>query len=163
MKKSSLGWLFLSLSIVSTFAVCLANAKTMDYHIFPFTPTTIKPNETVKIYNEVSFVQSNSVPPANFTWYVNGTEVISEIAASSTYTFTPFSVGVYYISAAVNGYSNGEVVTVNVTSEPQPSQTDNPITSTPTATVPEYQVIMLLPMLLLVLFTAAIVRLIRRK
>jgi len=74
----------------------------------------------------VGYVESNGVPPANFSWYVNGVLAKSERSASSTFIFVANSVGKYQITATVNGDSNSQAVTVTVIGESTPTPTPSP-------------------------------------
>jgi hypothetical protein len=118
MKNSSLV-LVMVLFFVFSSAFSFTNASEPVYDILHNTsPTFIQLGENVRIYAQVSFVQSGvGVQDVNFTWYVNGTEVCSESATSSTLIYTPQAIGVYLVNATVNGYSNGQVVTVTVLSQ----------------------------------------------
>jgi hypothetical protein len=115
MKNTSTGWLILLFFLCSFIVVQSTNASIPVYDIISFTPVAIRLWENVKLYEQVSFVQSGvGVQDVNFRWYVNGTEVFSENSTSSTLIYTPQTIGTYLINATVNGYSNGQVVTVTV-------------------------------------------------
>jgi hypothetical protein len=163
MKKSVLGWLLLTLFISSAAALSIVSANTIDYDIFALSSTTITLSQTVTIYCDVGYVESNGVPPANFVWYVNGSFTKSETAAGSNLTFSSPKLGTYEVTATVNGYSNGEVVTVKVLSNLPSSDNkiETPTTATPTSTqtiistlpplitptVPEYSTLVIVTLL----------------
>jgi hypothetical protein len=145
---------------VNSLVVGFANASTPVYDIFDLqhghtSPTIIQLGESVSIYAQVSFVQSGvGVQDVNFTWYVNGTQVFTENATSSTLNYTPQNIGVYLVNATVNGYSNGQIVTVTVLSEP----TESPTTISPTPTVPELSWLTIPPLLVAVFSVALVFR-----
>ena len=99
----------------------LSDSKTLSNGVWS---TTIYLNQEVDIYAQVSYVQSGTVPPSTFVWYVNGIAVKSDVIGSSTLTFSPTSLGVYNITVTVNGETNSELVTVTVIAEATPTQTN---------------------------------------
>ena len=105
----------------------LVNAVVV-YDIFPFpqSPTTIRLHQSIQLLAQVGYVESNGVPPANFSWFVNGVLAKSERSASSTFIFVANAVGTYRITATVNGYSNSQVVNVTVIGESTPTPTPSP-------------------------------------
>jgi len=107
----------------------LVNAGVV-YDIFPFpqSSTTIKLHQSIPVLAQVGYVESNGVPPANFSWYVNGVLAKSERSASSTFIFFANAVGIYWITATVNGYANSQVVNITVIGEstPTPTPTHSP-------------------------------------
>ncbi len=106
------------------------NANKMVFDVFPLSGSgshgngvwsiTIYLNQAVDIYAQVSYVQSGTVPPSTFVWYVNEIAVKSDVIGSSTFTFAPTALGVYNITVTVNGETNSKLVTVNVISKSTP-------------------------------------------
>jgi hypothetical protein len=128
------------------------NASAPVYDIISFTPTNIHLTESIKLYAQVSFVQSGvGVQNVNFRWYINSTELYSENSTSSTLNYTPETTGTYLINATVNGYSNGQVITVTVLPLSNLSLTSSPI-------VTEFPIIAIIPILGAILTGAIIVR-----
>ena len=122
--------MLIATSVLLISSICcfsLVNASVV-YDIFPFpqSPITIKLHQSIQLLAQVGYVESNGVPPADFSWYVNGALAKSERSASSTFIFVANSVGTYQITATVNGYSNSQVVTVTVIGESTPTPTPSP-------------------------------------
>jgi hypothetical protein len=131
MNKSSL--MLVATSVLLIGSICgfnFVNAGVV-YDIFPFpqSPTTIKLHQSIQLLAQVGYVESNGVPPANFSWFVNGVLAKSERCASSTFIFIANAVGTYRITATVNGYSNSQVVNVTVIGESTPTPSPPNITS----------------------------------
>ena len=144
MKQSYFSLLLLCLLVLFTSSACIANASNPVYGIISFTPTTINLGETVKLLAQVSFVQSGvGVQDVNFTWYVNCTEVLSENSTGSTLIYTPKTVGTYLFNVTVNGYSDGQSITVTVISKPF----ESPTTMSPTPSVSEMTCLMIVPLI----------------
>ena len=104
-----------------------ANRMVVDVFIrnqvpIPVSSITITRFAPVDVYAQVSYVQSGTMPPSTFVWYVNGVPVKTDVIGSSTFTFTPTASGEYNITVTVNGETNSERVTVTVIAE-QPSST----------------------------------------
>jgi hypothetical protein len=83
-------------------------------------------HQSIQLLAQVGYVESNGVPPANFSWFVNGVLAKSERSASSTFIFVANAVGTYRITATVNGYSNSQIVNVTVIGESTPTPTPSP-------------------------------------
>lgn len=137
MKEQTLA-VITTLALLVYFIVTLSpvSANRMVVDVFPLSNskyqsdsmwfTTIYLNQAVNIYAQVSYVQSGTVPPSTFVWYVNGIAVKSDVIGSSTLTFSPTSLGVYNITVTVNGETNSELVTVTVIAKATPTQTPQP-------------------------------------
>ena len=153
---SCLTWLIFTCLINVGVAFSITPGPHIVYDIIEFTPTDIHLSETAKLYAQVSWLGSGiiGVHSVNFIWYVNSTEVLTENATSSTLIYKPQAVGIYLINATVNGYSNGQVVTVTVLSEP----TESPTAISPTPTVPELSWLIILPLILSIFSVIAILR-----
>jgi hypothetical protein len=143
---------------IFTLSPASANQMVVDVFIInqfpiPVSSITITHFVPVDIYAQVSYVQSGTMPPSDFQWYVNGEPTKFESASNSVYTFTPQAIGKYVITVTVNGETNSKLVTVAVIADsiPSPNSSSTPIpslsptpTSTPsltptsTPTVPEF-------------------------
>ena len=119
----------IALFVCFIFTLSPASANQMVVDVFirnqlpiPVSSITITHFVPVDVYAQVSYVQSGTVPPSTFVWYVNEIAVKSDVIGSSTFRFTPTALGEYNITVTVNGETNSELVTVTVIAE-QPSST----------------------------------------
>jgi hypothetical protein len=124
---------------IFTLSPASANQMVVDVFIInqfpiPVSSITITHFVPVDIYAQVSYVQSGTMPPSDFQWYVNGEPTKFESASNSVHTFTPQANGKYVITVTVNGETNSKIVTVTVvaesTQEPASTPSQSP-TSTP--------------------------------
>jgi hypothetical protein len=115
-----------TLALIVYFIITLSpvSANQMVVNVFlrnqlpiPVSSITITHFVPVDVYAQVSYVQSGTMPPSDFQWYVNGEPTKFESASNSVYTFTPQAIGKYVITVTVNGETNSELVTVSVIPE----------------------------------------------